>query len=1270
KCGLARGKSKYKDSSGASGRGRNMAVGIGYENKDKPGDEKDELFWSAQKRKGVKYDRKLVSCPDDRGALMTGKPKSSRRKGVETAKSGTGGVSGRVKVKGGAKVQNKADSVAPKACQEDVEGGNTTGGDPHSASREICDGVGKLQENPEREWADKGGVGIGVDECRRNRSVGSCEEVPEPSDDVQNTQINSGGQTQNETQTQTQIGSHPCGTETVGEKCIHSAADLQAGSSDAAQVGSSNTSDCGSSGSQGRWQCGCGCIVKAHRKACGMCGAFPSRESLYQSSPTPPSSPISTQVPCPASGPVSAPGPTPREREKCENERAVVQEKISQSSSLLLSQSNVDQYGIRWECGCGCRMKADRLVCSLCGEPKPLLAGTPCSSPDSSGRVVGDSVSATIASQRYGADNGDRESSDTIGKGDEQASAQHCNIASLCSRTNKKLAVEVEELSSDSTIQKVVSQGGNGVRCRSRSGDEGERATHGDENVHRRRNAKPPGESGQVPTARCERVDVAVPEECLEMDPFEVDGVCKSLNGEKSSCNNHNYNRGMSSNSWSEAISTGIDGKVLLGEEILNQKQSQSQSDDDDGLQEIFPSLRHFEADTTGVGGVTKHTSEVMAWDGGCSGLLQGLRTGTNEARSSNETAVIPQPISSPLISVPPTLGAPWSPPCKKIKGIKEDSSWASNLSSLALPDHEPTPNTALSGELWKRESHNTTMISGCKRLLKVVSTSDQQEGSSSSLLCDPSTVDSPLSSNTGPNSVVSIPRHCSEGKISGMKGMDESNPALFASVSVATSAVATCNAPKLAGGTDLVSRQGPKKGMFVDTQGAPEGDCHSTGTAPHDDKRGQRFTSGSFPPPHGSGPKPDEMSSDVKCKDNDCAALGQSCSDDDRYGTVGGVGGSAAKHLLKYPLLCPSYHHVCNSNIKSKEVQIEGEEAEIDSLLYHDAEMETATCTDASSGVGRPEEACSEGSCEFRSCRESAALVAREDAKEGNGCGEALDGGQDGGRKNNRVLSQQLEEEDKECSVCSNPLSCDGDPIILCDGLGCRMAVHASCYGVDNIPKEDWLCEPCVHALSAHGGDGIGSRSSSDPKLALNLLGLRPKCALCQHRGGALKQSECGQWAHVVCVLWTPELLTRGASVRPITLSTLDADRANLMCSICRGIGDAVVQCAHPPCLKAVHPFCAQRASLLLEEEGVGGGFELRCRMHSEVRRQELEEAEATAAASSGVSLTDLEGKGCKGQPLVSSCQDSNNCNQGGAAPGGLRERSKPHHYHGVEVD
>lgn len=230
--------------------------------------------------------------------------------------------------------------------------------------------------------------------------------------------------------------------------------------------------------------------------------------------------------------------------------------------------------------------------------------------------------------------------------------------------------------------------------------------------------------------------------------------------------------------------------------------------------------------------------------------------------------------------------------------------------------------------------------------------------------------------------------------------------------------------------------------------------------------------------------------------------------------------------------------------------------------------------------------------------------------------------GGSGGGDRGRPTPDQEREDDDVFCGVCGDASPKEDDPILLCDGEGCETAVHADCYGVTEIPEGPWLCEPCSSSsghsnsqscglsspscpTATKGTQRCGSTSSAvaDARKKAPSAASSTSCALCRRSGGVLKRSRCGRWAHVVCVWWTPELTSDPDTVRPGPLSELDPTRETLTCSLCHERGGAVVQCAAPVCLEACHPFCALRSGFFLREND--GVFELFCRTHSRRERQ-----------------------------------------------------------------
>lgn len=152
-------------------------------------------------------------------------------------------------------------------------------------------------------------------------------------------------------------------------------------------------------------------------------------------------------------------------------------------------------------------------------------------------------------------------------------------------------------------------------------------------------------------------------------------------------------------------------------------------------------------------------------------------------------------------------------------------------------------------------------------------------------------------------------------------------------------------------------------------------------------------------------------------------------------------------------------------------------------------------------------------------------------------------------------------DQDEQECAVCGSSECDNTNAIIFCDG--CDIAVHQDCYGVSFIPEGPWLCRRCLIARNQH-----------------------EKCIFCPSTTGAFKQTDGGDWAHVLCTLWTPELyFANPIYMEPIEgISSIPKSRWKLTCSICRQKVGVCIQCSKPSCFTAYHVTCAKRAEFYMK--------------------------------------------------------------------------------------
>ena len=122
--------------------------------------------------------------------------------------------------------------------------------------------------------------------------------------------------------------------------------------------------------------------------------------------------------------------------------------------------------------------------------------------------------------------------------------------------------------------------------------------------------------------------------------------------------------------------------------------------------------------------------------------------------------------------------------------------------------------------------------------------------------------------------------------------------------------------------------------------------------------------------------------------------------------------------------------------------------------------------------------------------------------------------------------------EDDDDDSDSDDDSDDDDNPLLYCMGK-CGMCVHCHCYGLKKPPKDFFWCESCTEISRPKETLTVSDDENDSAFDRKEKMVTKPKCVLCKKSSGMMKKSKCGQWTHLVCVLFTgtaPSLSTLSA--------------------------------------------------------------------------------------------------------------------------------------------
>ncbi|XP_035228872.1 lysine-specific demethylase 4C-like [Stegodyphus dumicola] len=174
------------------------------------------------------------------------------------------------------------------------------------------------------------------------------------------------------------------------------------------------------------------------------------------------------------------------------------------------------------------------------------------------------------------------------------------------------------------------------------------------------------------------------------------------------------------------------------------------------------------------------------------------------------------------------------------------------------------------------------------------------------------------------------------------------------------------------------------------------------------------------------------------------------------------------------------------------------------------------------------------------------------------------------------------------ECLLDTNSLlRRDGTaPLLICSV--CKICVHATCYGISMLPMRSWMCTRCTKQAA------------------------EAECCLCVLRGGALKPTTDGRWAHIVCAVLIPETYFESTVLKqPINVLSITSNRQRLKCKYCfksschKDSKGTCVQCQSGKCYLPFHVTCGYMAGVIFETSDWPEPIHMICTRHASARRK-----------------------------------------------------------------
>jgi len=180
----------------------------------------------------------------------------------------------------------------------------------------------------------------------------------------------------------------------------------------------------------------------------------------------------------------------------------------------------------------------------------------------------------------------------------------------------------------------------------------------------------------------------------------------------------------------------------------------------------------------------------------------------------------------------------------------------------------------------------------------------------------------------------------------------------------------------------------------------------------------------------------------------------------------------------------------------------------------------------------------------------------------------------------------------DTDCCVCLYTEFDDTAPIVFCDS--CNVSIHTECYGVKEIPTDEFFCSKCEfkNIVLRNRITGIVTEITSSVIVSKLIMLTNEQialyfdnicCEICLRSKGAMKSidSSFEKWVHSHCVIMSQGYYFSDYEKMKISINKLPISKELdslilLKCEICKKEGGEIVKCQNSDCYVTFHTMCA----------------------------------------------------------------------------------------------